>query len=219
MQPRSPRPFRYLLAVLFMLVLFRPSAASGAESYYIEGSRVLLYKIINWWYDCLPEDSRMLCGLPVRCDTSGEAVIRYREADSQLTLGLARDLAGQLSLFAPCTGGPGPARLRCTWLNRAYFGRAAAAPVIQDGGSVTALVFHRVGRQYHRRLQAVENSIRIELTGRIGGLMDGKIALYTKGPFIKSCPGSLSGKDFPVSIAIFNGVTNEALARYTMVGE
>ena len=48
--------FTFLLSCFFIV----NNDAFCSETYYIDNNRVLLYKIINWWYDCLPEESNLL---------------------------------------------------------------------------------------------------------------------------------------------------------------
>ena len=69
------------------------------ETFYIDKNSVLLYKVINWWYDCLPEDSDQLCGRLLKYQILDNAKVEYNEAEMILKLGIKGGFTGQLSIF------------------------------------------------------------------------------------------------------------------------
>ncbi len=204
-------------AVCFIILVFwvpmTGPAAFCAEAYYINNSQVLLYKVINWWYDCLEEESKQLCGTKVRCRNQGNTQVEYNGTTMKLTLRIDGGFAHQLSLFNPLARA---SYLACTSLNKTYFSRSEAKD-ISGGLPITgALVIHRVGKTQGMQIQSMQKDIVFELEGIISGLVNGKIALNHMGEFIKTCPDA-GRKRSPVSLRIMNFRTKEVLATYAAV--
>lgn len=191
-----------------------------SETYYIGGNRVLLYKIINWWYDCLPEESNQLCGSLIKYQNKGNSQVEYDETESILKFQINGDFAGLLSIFKQCEQCFGPSYLKYTWLNKEYFGNGAAI-VSNNLPTISPFIIININKDYGLRIQDIEKDIVFELDGVIGGLLNGKIALHQVGDFLKTCPKIFHAHDnsFPISIRIINSKTKEVLAKYSTILE
>jgi len=114
---------KWLLALTVVLVcVSMPNYTVCAEKYYIDDNRVLLYKIINWWYDSLVEESQQLCGRTIRCQSNGNIQIEYDADKMRLKLKTRESFADLLSVFKQCEKCWGSSYLTLTWLNKEYFG-------------------------------------------------------------------------------------------------
>jgi len=205
----------YFIILIFWIPVMG-SAAFCAEAYYINNNHVLLYKIINWWYDCLAEESELLCESTIKCRVQDDIRIKYNVAEMKLAIGIPGGFAHQLSLLGPLSNSY---ELACTSLNRTYFSKSEAKNISGGLPILGALVIHRVGKTQGLQIQRMEKDIVFELDGIISGLVNGKIALNHKGSFIKTCPDAArtGAPGFPVHLRIMNSNTKEVLATYAAV--
>lgn len=193
------------------------SLAFCSEDYYIDNQRVLLYKIINWWYDCTPEESVLLCRHPVRYENRENARMIYDGAENTLKLKVKGGFADLLSLVRPCEQCAGSPHFRCTWINRDYFGNGRPA-IVSD---ITEFIFYDFRKQQVQKIQGIEKDILFVLEGMVGGLLNGKIALHPAGDLSRKCPGLSQNTEehFPISLKIINADKNEILAEYAVIWE
>ncbi len=202
--------------VAVMVILFMVRQIAYCEEYYhIDNQRVLLYKVINWWYDCLPEESTQLCGSRIKYENRGNTRILHDDSGKKLTLGIDGGFAELLVLFKQCHGCRGPSHFVCTWLNRKYFGKGRAKMF----GRHQSFIFENVDRSQARAIRSVQHNLVFVVEGVIGGLMNGQVALHQGGDLLKTCPTQDLSPDepFPIRIMIFNSKTKEMLATYRAV--
>ena len=212
--------FFYCILVFSCLFFIHPDAL-GSETYYIENNRVLLYKIINWWYDCLPEESNRLCGSPVRYMNTGNARVDYDEPEMKLKLHIHGGFGELLSIFKQCKDCYGPSYLKCIWLNREYFGHGEGKAIRYEIPAISHFAFNHVDMSHFRRMKRIEENIVFKLEGTIGGLLNGRISLHHAGTFIQSCAEVFEGKgeSLTTTIKIINSGTEEILAKYSVISE
>ena len=192
------------------------ATASGDEKYYLDGTQTLLYKTINWWYDCLPRNSDLLCGKPIRCENRGNVQITYNESDRVLKFTIKNGLSDLFSVLKSCEKCVGPSYLSCGWSDKKYFGDATAA----DIAHLNQFVFCPVDQMHALRLKRMENNIIAIVEGKIAGLMEnGKIALHSGGNLMKRCKENSHDEmeRFPISVKIINGPSKELMAHYQAV--
>ena len=217
----SARRFLLLMPVFFYLHLSITIVSCSevnfidnlSEKYYIDNQNVLLYKIINWWYDSQPRENSLICGKAIKCDNIGNAFIEYTKSRSVLKVSIQNGLADQLSIFKTCDGCSGPSYLRCTWQDEKYFGKGKAAPT----KNLNQFTFLDIDKIHARILKDIEKEIVFVVEGNILGLMtDGKIALHNTGTILKKCPGDTDKKGdiFPITVMIKNARYDEIIARY-----
>lgn len=197
--------------VAIAVLLMAHQKACCTENYAIDNQRVLLYKIINWWYDCLPEESTRLCGSRIRYENRGNARILYDGSRKKLILGIDGGFADMLALFRQCNGCPGPSHFECSWLNRTYFGKGRAKMF----GQRHPITIENVDKNQARIIRSMAHHLVFVVEGVISGLMNGRIALYQGGEMIKICPKpDPSDEHLPIRLTLFNSKTNEMLATY-----
>lgn len=188
-----------------------------SEKYYIDNQKVsLLYKIINWWYDCQPKDNYVLCGKTIKCNNLGNACIEYTQSKSALKIYIQKGIADQLSIFKTCNGCFGPSYLSCIWQNEKYLGKGKAVPT----NNLSQFVFLDIDKTQARILKDIEKKIIFVVEGKIVGLMnDGKIALHDTGAILKKCPDDADGKSgiSPITVKIKNTSSDEIIAQYLCV--
>ncbi len=211
----------FLSFTIFLSCILINHDAFCSETYYIDNNRVLLYKIINWWYDCLPEESSQLCGSLIKCQSKGNAQVEYNETEMILKLQIKGGFADLLSAFKKCEQCFGPSYLKCTWLNKKYFGSGEAVIVSNELPAMSAFTIKHIDKKQGRLIRSIEKDIIFELEGVIGGLLNGKIALHQAGHFIKTCPGDTQSRNdsSPISLKIKNFHTKEVLAKYSAILE
>ncbi len=177
---------------MFLLYLYLSSTMAScseiyfndnlSEKYYIDNQNVfLLYKIINWWYDCQPKDNYLFCGKTIKCTNLANACIEYTQSKSALKISIQKGLADQLSIFKTCNGCFGPSYLRCIWQNEKYLGKGKAVPT----KNLNQFIFLHIDKTHALILKNIEKKIVFVVEGKIAGLMnDGKIALHNTGTMV-----------------------------------
>ena len=214
---------RFLLLVSLLYLYLSATMASCSEiyvnenlseKYYIDNQNVfLLYKIINWWYDCQPNDNYVFCGKIIKYTNLGNACIEYTPSKSTLKIYIQKGLADQLSIFKTCNGCFGPSYLRCIWQNKKYLGKGKAVPT----KNLNQFTFLHIDKIQARILKDIEKEIVFVVEGKIAGLMnDGKIALHNTGAILKRCPSEPDEKSgsFPITVKMKNTNSDEIIAQY-----
>ncbi len=188
------------------------------ETFYINNNSVLLYKVINWWYDSPHEASKQLCGSHMKYQVVDNARVEYNEA-GVLKIRIKGGFTDQLSIFKQCKMCFGPSYLKCTWLNKKYFGNGSAMTISKNFSTESTLVMKGIDKKYGRLMVGIEHDLMFESEGVIGGLLNGKIALHRAGTFLKKCSPLPDGRGdhYPFSLKVINSRTKEMLAEYTEI--
>lgn len=207
-------------AVISICLLLSPNPVAGTEAYCIDGSPVLLYKIINWWYDCPPEDSHRFCGSRISCTGQGDVRVTWDRTTRTLRLAPAVGFADLLAAAPPGRAGTRAAAWTCTFINRKYFGDARTAALTGTDAFAGPLVFCPVTARAARNLQMIADDLQLVVEGTITGLQNGRIALHRCGGRLRACPETPAGSfsSPPISLTITNARTHEFLARYALSG-
>ena len=195
-------------------IYFNDNRNYNSEKYYINNQNILLlYKIINWWYDCLPEDNYLLCGKTIKCINFGNACVEYTQSNSALKISIQKGLADQFSIFKTCGDCFGLSYLHGTWLNKKYFGKGSMEVVT----NLNQFSFLNINKNQARILKDMEKDIVFVIEGYIRGLTsDGKIALSETNAIFKKCPDDTNNKRavFPINVIMKNNSTDEVIAQY-----
>ena len=212
---------RKYLTILLLIALFTPVFGLATEKYYIDQQPVLLYKIINWWNTCLPDDCGLFCGKTIFCTDQGNVNIEKDTTGSDLKLRVNGNFAEMLAPFRQSEAFFGPNRLQCKWLNQKYFGDGTAEDLKDTVNGQSEFRFRSVSETHVQLLKKVEKDIGVVLKGVIGGLINSKIALHRAGKMSNYCFKSNANnrKQFPISLMIVNAQTTEVLAEYTALWE
>lgn len=206
---------RYILSFVIFLayVPAYPHIVFCYEEYYIDDQVTLLYKVINWWYDCLPEECDIFCGDAVKCTNQGNARIEYNENVKLLRFTVQYGLADMLSVIDNCAGCTGPSHLKCIWQDPKYFEGAKPAAV----SNLSRYDFYGIDGKQAQAIKSIGDAISFVVEGNICGLLkDGTISLHQSGAFLRSCPKRSDNEidNPPISVKIMNAKTNRMLARY-----
>ena len=198
-------------------IYFNDNLKYNSENYYINNQNVLLlYKIINWWYDCLPKDNNLLCGKTIKCTNSGNAVVEYIQSNSALKISVQKEIGDQLSIFKTCGDCLGLSSLHGKWLNKKYFGKGSMEVVT----SLNQFSFLHIDKNQARILKDIEKDIVFVIEGYIRGLTsNGKIALIDTNAIFKKCPDNTNEKSsvFSINVTIKINSTDEVIAHYVSV--
>ncbi len=114
-----------------------------------------------------------------------------------------------------------PSYIKCTWLNKKYFGKGEATIISNDLPAINAFIINNTDKHHARIIQSIEKDIVFELEGSVGGLLNGRIALHQAGYFIKACSAASHGPgdSLTISLKIINSNTKEVLATYSAIME
>lgn len=210
--------FQILVAVFCLL----PLTSYGADNYYIDNKHVLLYKLINWWYHCPPEECDSICGKKIKCISDQVIGIEYQKKQSVLKLSINGNFADLLIPFKQNDNSFGPAIFKCKTLNKRYFGSAKADDYTNCLTPPCEFKFESVWPSSFKALKKIESRLAIVIEGVVAGLLNDKIVLYrAAGENIEYCKDVKAKIDsdgnYPISISIIDSGTNVLLAEYLAV--
>ena len=213
------RYFKTAFFALCFVLLFHD--AYGDEIYYIDNSPLFLYKTINWWYDCLPDESRKLCGKPIKCSNTGNARIEYDGTRKKLEIKIQGGFATMLSAFKRCRQCYGPSYFHCIQLERKYFDGTDANVILNDSSTISGFAFSNIEKEQAQHLQSIAHDLQFMLEGIIGGLSNGRIALHESCDLIKRCNETSPDpkEKYPITLSIIKISTNEKIALFDMFWE
>ncbi len=190
-----------------------------SEAYYIDGNRVLLYKIINWWNDCLPGDSDLLCGSSLTYNNKEEIQLQYDMSGGELTLKLGGSFPELLSMFKVCDQCSAPTLFQPILINKDYLGESKPQYVDEKNFASGNLSITGMDEKHIYLLQRIKKDLSLEIEGPIGGLLlsDGRIALHQSGDFLRSCSKQSGGQNngAGVMFRIKDARTDEVIVEYT----
>ncbi|MFH1168801.1 MAG: hypothetical protein V1852_32755 [Pseudomonadota bacterium] len=207
------RNARFILVVTFLLIQLYSSTVFCSEDYYVDDNRTLLYKIINWWYDCIPKDCNLYCGAAIKCTNQGNTEVEYNEGNRTLTLRIKGGFANLLSALKKSDRYSTSSCLRCTWQNKKYLGSGKADATFD----LNEYIINDISKHNALSIAGIRDEILFVIEGNIGGLSeDGTVVLHQSGPFLKNCPGKSDGEDpnSPVSVKVINAQANEVIIEY-----
>ena len=202
-----------LAPCLFML----PGTARCHERYLINGTQVLLYKVMNWWYDCLAQDAQWLCGQPLVYQSQSGLTFKRSENRSDWMLLFPKGFA---DLIALCPQTNSDTALALT--------PVAEAKDSTEDTKNALLLFHQ-GRPYglklsslvqHRAMaiNSVLPDLAVEITGRITGLSGQKVLFYNpdslKETPARRCADPEDNPGPAFTLSLVHIPTGNILARY-----
>lgn len=213
---------RFLKTAFFTLCfIFLFHDAYSDEKYYIDNSPLFLYKTINWWYDCLPEESKKLCGKSIKCTNTGNAQVEYNEPDKKLEIKIKSGFATLLLAFKRGKQCYGPSYFHCIRLERKYFADTDPTVILNDSSTISGIVFSNIEKEQAQHLQSIAHDLLFILEGIIGGLSNGRIALHESCDLLKRCNETSSdpNEKYPIRLSIIKISTNEKIAVFDMLWE
>ncbi len=212
-----------ITAIILVMALLHGSRipAVSDEAFSIDDKKVLLYKIINWWNDSLPENSELPCGLTLKYTAKNEAHVIYDETKQMLSIEFGGNYQEILSIFKQCHTCLGPSSFQARLINREYLGEGKPVPIDAQLFSTTVLVFEDLTAEKRRLLLDIERDLHFEIIGRIGGLLlaDGRVALHQAGVFLRVCPqvSSEQAENTATLIRMIDSSKGEVIVEYSAV--
>jgi len=197
-----------LLTLIFVLICLCRNSGQCSEVYAINEKPVLMYKVIQWWYNSLPQEDHLLCSSPVKWQSKGSLQIRYNESKKELVLQLEKP-----SLLFLAESGGLPYTVTCTQLSKTWFpqGDAANPEAATDPESI---VFHNISNSQALTIKTMAQEMRVEIQGRIKGLVNGRIALVRPQEPIKACPPDPPISEAGIYLTITHSGTDEIIAAF-----
>ena len=205
---------RRRLICLSLLISFAGGAHCAAETYAIDNQPVLLYKIIQWWYDEPGTGAAWFCGRTLACRSREPIRAVYEPGSRRLTL-LVEEGFDDLVALGAWDGSGG---LRAAWLNSAWFDIDLASAMIYTRRSDHRwrLVFQGVSVAAAEKAVAMApEGLCLRLEGPIRGLQDGRIALHDAAHLIQRCPANSRAHRKSVTVTLSNARTREVLAVFS----
>ncbi len=211
----------FKLAFFTICLIFLSQDTFCDETYYIDDSPLFLYKTINWWYDCLPKESKKLCGKPIKCSNIGNAQVEYEEPKKKLEIKIKDGFAAMLLAFKKCTQCYGPSYLNCRWLEQRYFNGTTTKVIINGSSTISGFTFSNIEKEQAQHIQSIAYDLQFILEGVICGLSNSQIALHESCNLLKRCNEAFTGpnKKYPITLSIIKTSTNEKIAIFDMIWE
>lgn len=157
--------------------------------YFLDGNRVLLYKIINWWYYATPGESDRLCGDRVKYVNGGNAKVHHSVQDSKVKITIVGGFAPLLSAVSQCESCPVLYSIESSWQDVHFFTDSRSSLNIEESTFTNdySLTIKGIDREEVESLMSMETDLVFTLSGRVQGLQNGKIALSRDGDLLEKC--------------------------------
>lgn len=165
--------------IMGLIFFSGPVPAHCQEDYFIEDERVLLYKVVNWWYTCLEPDVQWLCGQSVRFESHGEIHGREYNQGRKMVLILPEECADKLSVFSTPMG---KSHFKLVWQHPDYFPVNKGITLPAGLYSLDRVSVTGIPKENRRAIRSLVPLLGVHIEGRIGGWLT--IGL----PFIRLIP-------------------------------
>lgn len=210
-----------IAAVISVGCLLTYNLGYSEERYFLNDQRVLLYKLINWWYHAAPAEAHQICGDSLRSEITG-GWLRY-ESESGIKLALAGEYGcgSLISLKTGCGQSPQRShRVDATWVNTEYFESGQLSFVFEERRETNdcSLVIYNVSEPSLEMLRTAAVGLQLTISGRVNGLGNGKVALLGGGDCYERCskPSAAGVLHQSVQIDLVNTFSGETLASFKL---
>jgi hypothetical protein len=194
---RCPTFLRWLrlapLALLICCLAVGGRTFADIDTYTIDGQPVLLYKIIQWWYEAPDAQAPWICGRTLACRTRSPVEISFMPDNRRINLRFETDFA---DLIWPEIAGGGNVRLDLypIYTDPAYLNGSAHASGADIGNRPARFSVVGVTPEQAQQWIRSADGLELVLSGLVRGLADDRVALADGPALIKSCPqGTASG--------------------------
>lgn len=212
-----------LLIVVLVSVGFTLTSHNGysQESYFLNDQRVLLYKIINWWYDANPAEAGQICGDRLRYENNRGWNLHESENEIRLTLAGGQDCGSLVSLKSRCDHSSFTFyRAQADWVNTQHFEESEISFVYEERptNNRCTIVIDNVSQHLLERMRTGFTELKLTISGRVNGLGNGKVALLSGGDCYQRCPipPAADRQQETVRIDLVNSSSGESLARFML---
>jgi hypothetical protein len=173
--------------LLILCLAVAGPAFADIDTYTIDGQPVLLYKIIQWWYDAPDIQAPWICGRTLTCRTRAPIEVTYSSGNGRLRLDIEAEFA---ELVWPKIAGSGKVRLHLYPIRTdpAYLNDSARASCSDIGNRPAGLSMEAVTQEQAQRWMRSAADLELVLSGPVLGLMDDRVALVDDAALYKTCP-------------------------------
>lgn len=168
-----------LITFIILHYCIVPKTSNGAELYFLDGSRVLLYKIINWWYYAPPGEGDQLCGERLEYVKTGNAKVHYFDKKTQVTITIDGGFAPLLSVVRKCETCPAVYSVVGSWQEGEDLSSESPRLTIDELPFTNeyTLTIEGIDRKMVETIRTWEADLVFTLSGVVQGLQNGKIAV------------------------------------------
>jgi hypothetical protein len=196
---------RLLLTTLCIWLGAGGHAVADIDTYTVDGQPVLLYKIIQWWYDAPVTQAPWICGRALSCRTRTPLRVTYLPSARRLTLHIEAGFAELVWPELPGRRGVST-HLALVRFDRAYLDQSVAISSADAGAEGDSVRLWLVGVRPKQAKQWIRTAAGLELvlTGPVHGLVDadGRVALVDTPFLIKACPQRAPAESTPQTVTL-----------------
>jgi hypothetical protein len=193
-------------------------AFADIDTYTIDGQPVLLYKIIQWWYEAPDTQTPWICGHTLACHTRQPVEISFTRDNHCISLRFETEFA---DLIWPEIGGSGKVRLDLhpIWTDPAYFNANAHALCADRGNHPARLFIEEVNPEQAQQWMRSANDLELMLSGPVRGLADDRVALADSPALLKICPHEVTAGSAPptMTLTLRHRTTQRVLAIFSLI--
>jgi hypothetical protein len=174
------------ISLILCLAVAGPAFAD-IDTYTIDGQPVLLYKIIQWWYDAPGAQAPWICGRMLACRTQHPLDVTFIPDKSRLNICFETEFA---ELVWPEIAGSGKVRMDLypTWTDSAYLNDSAPASCPAVDNRSAGLSMETVSPEQAQRWMRSAADLEMIFSGFVLGLAEDRVALVDDTVLIKTCP-------------------------------
>lgn len=212
-----------LLIVVIVSVGFTLTSHNGYsdERYFLNDQRVLLYKIINWWYDANPAEAGQICGDRLRYENNRGWNLHESDNEIRLTHAGGQSCGSLVSLRSHCAHSSTTTfRVQPEWANTEYFEVSDISFEFEEQTTSNrcTIIIDNVSQHLLERMRTGFTELKLTINGRVNGLGNGKVALLSGGDCYQRCPiwSAAERQLETVRIDLVNSSSGESLARFML---
>ncbi|MEJ2642106.1 MAG: hypothetical protein P8010_21295 [Desulfosarcinaceae bacterium] len=168
---REPPGRRRWIRIAPLVLLICCLAAGGRafadiDTYTIDGQPVLLYKIIQWWYEAPDAQAPWICGRTLACRSRYPVEISFIRDNRHLSLRFETEFA---DLIWPEIGGSGKVRMDLcpVWSDPAYLNGSAHASCAHLGNGPAQLSIEEVTPEQAQQWMRSADGLELVLSGPV----------------------------------------------------
>lgn len=211
---------RILLFVLFTaLLLFFSNPGYCTDYCSLDDQQILLYKIINWWYDARSAGGE-LCDSVITCRNSGVINFDVTDENGGTHATLQMMCVPLMSFFTNCemqqsVSSPIPA----AYTSDQYRDAEVTLVITEFPTTNNCLIrFENISRDAALTLEKQHLDLVFIVTGKVQGLGKGKIALNSHGDCFGKCKGVPAGTSTVqvIDIELVDSKTQSIVVRFSI---
>ena len=218
---RCPSVWRWIgIAPLVLLICglaIGGRAFADIDTYTIDGQPVLLYKIIQWWYEAPEAQAPWICARTLACRTRHPVEISFSPDDRRISLRFETEFA---DLIWPEIGGSDKSRLYLypIWTDPVFLNGGTHASGTDLGNRSFRLSLVGVTPDQAQQWMRLADGLELVLSGPVCGLADDRVALADGPALLKTCPQGAAPGSAPraMTLTLRHRPTGRILAIFSL---